>query len=420
MVVNTRHVRIRMYTWTGHGRLKGDNTVSSGAEVDTFPVSSLTPMAYQQEEVVGYSCEFVEDVPKEIQTDCSICLHVLKDPQMVGCCCYSFCNSCIQRVLHKFNKCPLCNQRNPMTVADKQLARTLKQKKVKCTHDKEGCKWTGALSMLDDHLDTVRRTDGCVFKKMRCRHCNTTLQKNQMKDHESKCLKKPTVCEFCTRFQCLRHELAQHWESCSLYPILCPKGCGATVTRLSISQHFDVSCPLTIVECEFASHGCEIKVRRRDMKDHMTQSMEDHLAMLTKKCSKLEIAYEVEKRMNRQLAVQLEDAQVDRENIEGERDEAEREVTVLKTLCNLRANDGFDNPNDQVIVYNLPPAATEHMVKSLFGQHGPIYRVMFYPCSSIALIEYNSNDSVNRLFRKYNSTGIRLHGYQLKCMSLEY
>ena len=41
------------------------------------------------------------------------------------------------------------------------------------------------------------------------------------------------------------------------------------------------------MDCEFASHGCDVKVRRRDMRDHMTQSMEDHLAVLTEKCSKL-------------------------------------------------------------------------------------------------------------------------------------
>ena len=374
-------------------------------------------MADQLEEVVGYNCEFVEHVPKELQTDCFICLHVLRDPQMVDCCCYRFCNRCIQQVLNNFNRCPLCNQRNPTIVADKQLARTLKQKEVKCTHHRKGCKWIGKLSLLDDHLDTVRRVEGCFFKNMRCMYCNILLQKNEIEDHESNCLMKPTVCEYCTEYQCLRHELAQHWESCSLYPILCPKGCGATVTHLSISQHYEVSCSLAIVECEFAPHGCEIKVRRRDMKDHMAQSMENHLTILMKKYSKLQVAYETEKIQYGQLENELEDVKSESERESVKRD---HELSVLKTLCNLRAGDDFSEANDQVIVENLPPSTTEQMIRSLFGQHGRLHCVKFYSSSLIAVVEYHSNYSIESLFRKYNSTGIKLRGNQLKCIPLGY
>ena len=374
-------------------------------------------MSDKIKEVVGYACEFADYIPKEVQTDCSICLHVLRDPQMVDCCCYRFCKGCIQRVLNTFSKCPLCNQRSPITIADKQLARTLKQKKVKCTYHREGCRWIGELSMLDDHLDTFQRVEGCCFKNMRCIYCNILLQKSEVEDHESKCLKKPSVCEYCYEYECLRHELAQHWISCRLYPIPCPKGCGATVTRSSISQHFEVSCSLAIVDCEFALQGCEIKVRRKDMKDHMTQSMEDHLALLLKMYSNLEIAYKAEKKRCRQLEVELEEV---KSRTEKESENRDNEVSVLKTLCDLRAGDDFSDPKDQVLVENLPPTTTEQMIRSLFGQHGRLHQVRFYPSNLIGVVEYDSNYSLKCLFHKYNSTGIRLRGYQLKCVSLGY
>ena len=43
----------------------------------------------------GYDCEFIER-PKELQTDCPICLVVLREPFRVTCCGYSFCQTCVR------------------------------------------------------------------------------------------------------------------------------------------------------------------------------------------------------------------------------------------------------------------------------------------------------------------------------------
>ena len=59
--------------------------------------------------IVGYACEFMDTIPKEFQTECSICLHVLRDPHMVDCCGYRFCKRCIEQVMSEFKSCPLCN-----------------------------------------------------------------------------------------------------------------------------------------------------------------------------------------------------------------------------------------------------------------------------------------------------------------------
>ena len=372
-------------------------------------------MAENQQAAVGYSCEFVDVIPKELQTECSVCLHVLRDPHLVDCCGYRFCKRCIDRVLYEFKTCPLCNQKQPTIVADKQLSRTLRQKRVKCTHRDEGCKWVGELSALDDHLDAAKRVDGCLFKSLRCVHCNIPQHKSQIEEHESKCQKKPVVCEYCSVFQCLRHELAQHWEFCGLYPIFCPKGCGTKVTRLGLGRHFKGSCPFTIVDCEFSHVGCEVKVPRRSMRDHMDQSTKDHLSLLSKQYSKLHIEHERVKESNHQLKIELVEEKNKRE-AEVVKDE---EIALLKTLCAMRSGDEFEEPRDQVAIDNLPPRATEQMLRSLFGQHGPVYAVKFYS-TSIAVVEYESNDSIGKLFRKYNSTGVRLLGSRLKCVHLGY
>ena len=45
----------------------------------------------------GYDCQFV-DPPQELQTECAICLHVVREPYLVDCCGYRFCRVCIENV----------------------------------------------------------------------------------------------------------------------------------------------------------------------------------------------------------------------------------------------------------------------------------------------------------------------------------
>ena len=387
-------------------------------------------------EVVGHACEFLDDV-KELQTECSICLHVLRDPHMVECCGYRFCGSCIQKVLRDFNTCPLCNHFRPRVIADKQLSRSLREKKVKCTYHENGCQWVGELSSLDEHLDLSRRMSrGRFSTHLLCKYCNGSYQRRHVEAHESKCLKRPIICEYCNVFQCLSHEIAKHLEECGHYPVICPKGCGATITRISLNKHVKNWCSFTIVECEYAYAGCDVKMPRKDVKDHAEQSMSDHLSLLTKKCAAMKLELENEKleleeekrkaesfksMMRTELAREREKnraLQAELDKVKQQMTREEDDIHLLKKLCNLKAEgDYFSQASDQVLIVDLPERATDQMVKGLFGQHGSVYRVAVY-YNTIALVEYEDNDSLRRMFRKYNSTGIRLLGCQLRCVQM--
>ena len=100
----------------------------------------------------GYDCEFVER-PKELETDCPICLLVLRDPFQTSCCGNSFCQSCINRVKDDEKACPTCNKVGFGVFPDKRLRKSLYAFQVRCTHQKSGCEWTGELGELDRHLN---------------------------------------------------------------------------------------------------------------------------------------------------------------------------------------------------------------------------------------------------------------------------
>ena len=370
---------------------------------------------------------------------------------MIDCCGNRFCKGCIEQILADNNSCPLCRaHRQPKVMADKQLSRILREKRVRCVHKGEGCKWIGQLSALDEHLDVTKRVDGCRYRNIHCSYCRSLFRFDQLTNHESMCPRKPVICEYCNVFQCLRYELHQHYENCTLYPIVCPKGCGAKITRAGLDKHFRNWCPLGIIDCEFAYAGCKVTMHRKCMKHHLDEDMEDHLDLMKKKFSAMKVAYEEQRHKSEQLENELDEAMEELGEAQGESAEAKEELeevreeleevkqeledkkaqlqrnttredmTLVKKLCFLRQESGFCRAKDQILVSNLPPQTTEQMLKSLFGQHGPIYAVKLYSDFDIGIVEFQNTDSVPAMFRKYHSSGIRLRGYQLKCICLEY
>ena len=166
----------------------------------------------------GYSCQFVETIPNELQTERSICLHTVRDPHMVDCCGYRFCKACIVPIYIDFGKCPLCNSVITSVIQDKLLQRTLNEKPVYCTHKDAGCDWTGKLAALDQHMnvmpDSEQRMEGCSVQSLKCSFCDDSFKRRDMLDHESTCPRRPITCVHCETFSAPRAELEDHWKEC--------------------------------------------------------------------------------------------------------------------------------------------------------------------------------------------------------------
>ena len=106
----------------------------------------------------GYDCKFVELPPRALQTECPICLQVLRDPYRTTCCRTNFCHSCSQQLQadRSLNhRCPTCNRANFVFVVNNDLKRSLNQRHVLCTYSEDGCEWIGKLRDLEHHLNEV-------------------------------------------------------------------------------------------------------------------------------------------------------------------------------------------------------------------------------------------------------------------------
>ena len=123
----------------------------------------------------GFVCEFVTKPPDAIQSECPVCLQVLRVPYQVTCCGYSFCRDCIQRVDNGKSPCPCCNTAKFEYFPNKGLQRSLYEFKVYCTNKSQGCQWTGELGQLTNHLNVdvhaLQPEGGCQYVQIPCSYC---------------------------------------------------------------------------------------------------------------------------------------------------------------------------------------------------------------------------------------------------------
>ena len=233
----------------------------------------------------GFECIFVKDPPEHLQTECSVCLCVLREPYLLDCCGYSFCKSCIEPIKSEKKPCPLCAVHFTTCIPDKRLQRTLNDFQVYCSHKEEGCEWAGQLANLAQHLNVnplheAERLSGCRLTSLDCKHCGECFQRRELVYHEtSVCSQRPYSCEYCRGFKSTFEDVtSNHLSVCPDRPVPCSNGCGSSPLLKLLKDHLK-ECPLEVIECAFSYAGCNEKLLRKDMPEHITQSLAIHMSL---------------------------------------------------------------------------------------------------------------------------------------------
>lgn len=220
--------------------------------------------------VEGY--DFVDPLNDEYV--CSVCLELLREPQLTSCCGQHFCKSCLESVLARGMRCPLCNQ-DFAAIIDRRIEREIRALQVRCRYKSEGCDWVGNLGDLRDHLDAKKGPRRCLFTKLPC-----------------------------------------------------PKGCGQNIRRTDLNDH-QQHCPHQCVGCEFANVGCTEKVKRKDLVQHMQENTQKHLGMMSRLC------FDLTKGMQE---MQFQVSQVTQQLQEKNREVTELRDTLNKLQVNYQTN----------------------------------------------------------------------------------
>ena len=233
----------------------------------------------------GFECEFVERPPSVVQSECPVCLLVLRNPYQVTCCGYSFCRACIERIKLRDTPCPCCKEGQFDHYPNKGLQRSLNGFKVQCSNKEQGCQWEGELGQLDNHLNynppVERRLKGCQFSELKCLYCLQLFLRSKIQVHQSdQCLRRPFSCEYCKDYDSYYEDVTtNHWPVCDHYPKPCPNQCGALLKSQNLDSHITNDCPLTVVNCDFQHLGCELRLPRKQMPVHIEKRVVYHQSL---------------------------------------------------------------------------------------------------------------------------------------------
>ena len=201
------------------------------------------PWSNQNEKLHEHEYDFIEDVPQEFF--CPVTFELLRDPQLTTCCGHLLSRRVVTKLQQEGKPCPICKDPGFPSVPNKHFKRKVEELKVRCSYERNGCKWEGELGNLDHHSNS--------------------------------CPKRPWQCQHCDFRGTYDIGITDHLPNCTKYPEPCPNRCDiGTVPRCDMEKHLN-ECPLQLVKCEFAQAGCQERIPRQDMPRHMEEGAQRHL-----------------------------------------------------------------------------------------------------------------------------------------------
>ena len=285
----------------------------------------------EEEAEGGYDCEFVNPPPDAFQAECPICLQILKEPCVIECPCgQKMCRECVERIKEAGKSCPLCNKTDFSYVRDYGLERYLKSCDVWCSKKEDGCEWRGKLGEFEQHLNENpapgNQLNGCQFVEVECKHeCGGWFQRRYIATHQDQeCLERPYSCEHCNEYDSTFKEVTDiHYAECPKYPVTCPNECRHDpFERQEIEDHLKDDCALAKVSCPLHYAGCEVELPRKDMPEHMKDTV-THLTLLANVTLSL-MKENQELRENQRVTEETQRATEEKQRV------TEKEVAVLK------------------------------------------------------------------------------------------
>ena len=265
----------------GHGASNGTHLQDD----DASGAAKKTPLVTKK----NYECKFVEEPPKDLQTNCSMCQSVLLDPHLLTCCGYDVCRACVEQISRANDsgnkQCPLCNDPGLKHVPDVRCLRILKTKQVYCSYKENGCEWVGPLGDLSKHVNVDSGADirgtGCPFALLDCDFCIEPVMRQDFKKHQAEeCSQRAFSCSFCNEHHSTYENVTtKHWPICPSRPAPCPNKCGVHPKQQLLDAHLKKDCPLEITDCAFGFAGCTERMARKDIAAHISENLAAHVIL---------------------------------------------------------------------------------------------------------------------------------------------
>lgn len=223
----------------------------------------------------GYDYQFVE---QEQDLNCVICQLPCKEAYLSNCCGQLYCKSCLEQFKREEENfcCPICKKKFEAQV-DKKIDRKIRSLEIYCPNKEDGCQWKGEINNLKKHLNFGK---GCDIE---CKVCKENVHHKIMKIHKYEC---PCYCIYCHATATREIISNKHKKKCSMFPLPCPNNCGQEIIPCNINQHRK-KCPYEVVQCKYVNEGCRIRMKHKNQNKHITENLEYHLQLQTKRLHEL-------------------------------------------------------------------------------------------------------------------------------------
>ena len=197
---------------------------------------------------------------------------------------------------------------------DTRIKRHISSLTVYCTHYKSGCEWKGSFNKVQDHL-----SEDCPYEGVECKNdgCTERFQRRYLGKHVvEECSMRIVECPCCEDNDLPYHELVDtHYKECPDWPMRCPHHCdiesGKDLTRSTLQDHLKNHCPEQVISCQFAEAGCTVRVKRKEMADHIQQSVGEHMTAMMSDHMKLKKDHTELQADNRDLREELNSSKED-------------------------------------------------------------------------------------------------------------
>ena len=127
--------------------------------------------------------------------------------------------------------------------------------------------------------DMAKHREECTLEVINCSNdCGEKLKRLLLSIHmETKCRRRKVNCQYCYDIGEHQFIMGQHKKKCPKLPLPCPNKCEVgSVPREDMEAHRK-ECPLEMIQCEYYSVGCEVRMARKDQEKHKKENIEEHL-----------------------------------------------------------------------------------------------------------------------------------------------
>lgn len=331
---------------------------------------------------------------------CPVTNKIMQEPYQTGCCGNHLSSTVAERLTRERKGCPLCmvpspadgsvSGRHVFTVTrDLFFQKKIHALQVLCPHKSRGCVWVGTVGDVQSHAIS------CDMQPWKCQYCDFETTQLAGTEHVPNCLNRPIKCI-----------------------------CGADAVPFCELDNHQKTCPDQPVPCEFQYVGCQCKVLRKDLSEHLKEDISQHQLLVSQQSLKMIMQLSI--KFNGSGAVLQEAMEGAREAKRG--DEADklqnivemREQEVVALGEELKAKEGaIAEKEERIRALESKSEDVKNSIDSVVAQHQTLVEKKEAEIHSLQMYKREASERLLQMEQRDDDKELRADSVPMSKMTME-